>query len=202
MNLTQAQLTAWKAHMTANTNTTAMAGAGGATFVINARLATNDASDQNAIADWYNQPAKAGDNQAFANRNVWNPRVTIAQLNSAVKWQTAPAGATPADVSNSWLLWQTMLWNMAIDMTDASVRKGVTTVFGDVASGSAAGVGGSGCGQQVGRRIELTLADAVTGSSVGGAFVDAHVVQKDAGGNNVLGQTPTQGDVATALSQG
>jgi len=208
MNLTPAQKTALAAHIRANTNSGIVPGTGGiGTFVINAAVNGRDPTLQQGIADWYNQPALAGDNQPFANLNVWNPLTNILQLNSAIKWQTAPVGATAADVTNSWLLWQTMIWSMGsgsltvgLDMGDASVRKGMLQVFGDVANGSAAAIGAVGCGQQVGRNIELVCSNAVVGATT--ALTAAHPIQKDANGLTIYGQKLTQADVDNALFPG
>ena len=90
MQLTQAQKTAFKAHATANTNTTTLPGAGGQTFGINTRLATRNADDQAAIAAWYNRIAAAGDNQPLtAPLTVWIPSFPVMDptgpnLNSAI----------------------------------------------------------------------------------------------------------------------
>lgn len=202
MNLTSAQKTALKAHMALNTNTTNIVGAGGSTFVINTRLATLDPSDEGAIAEWYNSNAKAGDQQPFANRFVWQENVTLKMLNAATKWQTEFAGTGDAQIGNNILRWQTMIWNNSIDMSDGSVRKGVTTVFGDVAGGSAAAIGASGCGQRVGMNVELALAGNVTGASAGGALTDAHVCAKDAAGASLQNQRISQTDVDTVLREG
>lgn len=198
MQLSTAQKTTLAAHINANTNTCTLPGGFG-TQIINTGVAGRDPIVQQGIANWYNQAALAGDNQPFANINVWNAITTIAQLNSAVKWQTAPVGATAADVSNSWLLWQTMLWNMSLDMGDGSVRKGMLQVFGDVLGGSAVLIGAVGCGQQVGKNIELVLSGNVVGATT--ALVAAHVVQKDAATPSVslYSQLITQVDIDHAL---
>ncbi len=203
MNLTTAQKTTLAAHITANTNLGTIPGSGGSTFVINTATG-RDPTLQQGIADWYNKAALATDNQPFANLNVWNPLTTIDQLNSAIKWQTPFVGATPADVANSMLLWQTMIWKLGggqagvgIDMGDGSVRKGLTTVFGDVVGGSAAAVGAVGCGQMVGRNIELVLSGNAVGSTT--ALTNAHVIQHDAVGVTIYLQLLRQVDVDAAL---
>jgi hypothetical protein len=57
MQLTPAQKTLLKVDMQANTNTTTSKGSDGQTFVINTRLGTRNPTDQQAIADFYNQLA-------------------------------------------------------------------------------------------------------------------------------------------------
>lgn len=161
MQLTAAQRTTLKTHMTANTNSTPATAADGTPlvtpFVVNTRLATGNPDNERAIAEWYNATATAGGNQPFTSLLVWNNRVTIAQLNAGIKWDVAAAGATAADRSESWAVYQALVWGNNIDMTDAQVRKGVLRVFGDVANGSAAGVATAG-GQVTGRRLEIVLA--------------------------------------------
>jgi hypothetical protein len=198
MLLTSAQKTLLAAHINANTNLATIPGSNGETFVINSAVQGRDPTLQQGIANWYMQAALANDAQPFANRNIWNPVTTIAQLNAAIKWNVPLVGATDAAINNSWLLWQTMIWNMSIDLTDPQVRLGVLTVFGDTANGSAKQIGLAGCGQQVGRNIELVLSGAVLGASTL-AFAAAHVVQKDALGGLIYQQTIDAVDIDKAL---
>jgi hypothetical protein len=212
MQLKQSQKTALKTHMTANTNSTPATDLNGNAlinpFVINTGMDSNNPDKEAAIAAWYNGAAKSGDNQPFTNRNVWNPFTTLRQVSSALIWATPPVGATAADVTNSWLLWQSMTWSatsqdsIALDMSDAQVRKGVYTVWGDVASGNASKIGGNNCGQKVGTNLELVCSGVVTGASPGGALTDAHPVQTDTFGASIVGQLLTQATVHDILLNG
>ena len=198
MELTHAQETTLKAHLAANTNSATLPDA--TTFVINANLAGRDPTKQQAIADWYNQLALATDAQAPANLMLWNPRVTIAQINSAIVWTDDPAGSDEPTRTNSWMRWQSMTWNQnqGIDMTDAQVRAGVVKVWGNP-SASATNLGkatGVLTGKLDGRRIDLALAGGVVGA-VSGVWAAAHVCPA-----NVLGQLLTQPDVDEALLNG
>lgn len=213
MQLTSAQKVTLAAHIRANTNSGVIPGSGGQTFVINAAVAGRDPTLQQGMANWYNQTALAGDNQPFANLNVWNPITTIAQLNTAMKFllTTPLQGSSPTDVqiTNALLMWQIMTWSLGaiattpvgLDMSDTQVRTGVLAVWGDVTANpaNAKQIGAVGCGQQVGRNIELVLSGAVTGASAGNAFANAHVVQKDAIGGLVYSQSIQAVDIDAAL---
>lgn len=208
MNLTSAQKAALAAHIAANTNIATYPDGSGE-FVINAEALSHDPTAQQAIADWYNGLALAGDNQPFNNLFLWNPVTSIAQLNTAIDWTTNPAGGTAADVANSWLKWQSMCWANFIDMTDAQVRTGVVQVWG-AGSTSASGIGSNVnlCGKLQARRIDLVLAGNPVGN-LPGTWAGARVVPKGAGGvpiresmsgNTVVPpQVLTQSDIESAL---
>jgi len=219
MQLTSAQLTALKTHLLANTNVITPTDGSTAPFAVNSALngAATDPTIAGFIANlFYNQPAKLTDNQPFASINVWNPRTTISQLRSAINWAQDPredlSPPTDAQITNAWLTWQSLVWDLStvattgtlpgIDLGDGGVRKGVLRVWGDVAGKNAANIGAVGCGQQVGRNIELVLSNAVTGSSAGTAFTNAHPIQKDFTGATVYGQTCTGTDIINAIIQG
>jgi len=199
MQLTQAQKTLLKTHMNANTNTVL-------NVLTQQQAAINtllggppfNLDNLQNVANWYNGTALAGDNQPFSNLLIWNTNVTIAQLNSAILWQTPPVGADQPTVSNSWLLWQTMLWNMQIDMSDAQVRKGVLQVWGNVASpSSAANIGAVGCGQLNGRRIELVFCPGPVGAVT--AWAAAAKCPTGLNGTAILGQPIAASDIEDAL---
>lgn len=205
MNLTTAQMALLKTHAEANTNLATLPDL--TTFTINASTAPRDPTYQQSIAAWYNAAAKAIDNQPFANRFVWNPVTTIQQINAANLWQNDPAGTTDAERTNNWLRWQTMIWSLGsvgniptgLDFGDPQVRKGVLKTWGDVASPScAASLGGTGCGQMVGKRIELVVSDAITGTAVN-AWSSAHPVQLGSDGLTLYGKVLTQIDLDKAL---
>lgn len=162
MALTPAQVATLAAHLAANTNL--INGT-----AINALPNTPD--DNFAIANWYNQTALVGDNQAFANSlNLWKPVVTIQELNAAINWSQTPAGATSADQTNSWLRWQSMCWNNAIDLTDNQVRSGIAAVW---ATGSTnASIKAVGIGRRAGTRFELLFASANRGPNGNAADPD------------------------------
>lgn len=201
MQLTPAQKTTLKTHMHANANTVTPGGE--QTKAINTLLAQPfDGTALQAVADWYNGLALAGDLEPFANLNCWNPRTTMMQLNSAVKWQVAPVGADQPTQTNSWLLYLAMTQAGSIDMSDPQVRKGILQVFGDVAGGSAANIGSAGCGQQAGRRVELALFASVTGSSAGGAFVNAAVPVLGFNAAAIINATLQEPDIEDLLLNG
>lgn len=79
MQLTQAQKTALKTDMQANTNTTPTPGADGQTFVVNTRLTSTATADQQAIADWYNQQASPA---------YWGVRTdaSVVAIRNAIQW--------------------------------------------------------------------------------------------------------------------
>jgi hypothetical protein len=206
MILTPAQKTTLKTHMQANTNVTALPGAGGQTFVINTRLATLDPSDEGAIADWYGGVALAGDNQPFATLLLWNPQTTVEQLNKAIDWTTPPphglGGSPTVDqqqlaINNQWWRWDQMTKRGAIDMTDAQVRNGVTQVWGNLASGTAANIGSATtlCGKAPGRRVDLALSPAAVGAKTAWSAVCVCPA-------NVFGQPLSGSDVDDVLRAG
>lgn len=190
MNLTLAQKTILKVHIALNTNTIIVAG--GATVAI--KDVVEDGDNYQFIADWYNGVALAGDAQPFAAPlTLWKPLVTVQELNKAIAWGTNPAGATPQEITNSWLKYQSMIWSSAIDLTDGQVRSGIASVFG--ASGSTAvAIGTVGTGKQDGTRAELLYAGGSVGGTQGlgaGARVTA-----------VFGQKLTGPDIADAKLNG
>lgn len=200
MQLTAAQKTTFKAHAQANTNTTTLPGVGGQTFVINTRLAARNADDQAAIANWYNRAALAGDNQPLAAPlTVWIPTFPVMDsaggpnLNSAVNWQQPFAGAASADQTVSWLLYLAMTQGRSVDMSDASVRKGLAQAFGTAGSSATANAVGA-AGQRAGSTIELLLA----GASQGPNGLGAAAARKTA----AYGQLLTAVDVDDALLNG
>jgi hypothetical protein len=184
-----------------------------------------DPSLQLCVAAWYNQPALGTDNQPFANLNVWNPLTSIQQLKSAQSSFSPLSGAgsavlqgstpTDAQVTNALTMWEYMIWDLGppqtaqaatlppvgLDFGDAQIRKGILLIWGDVTTGAsvAQSLGAVGCGQQVGRNIELVLSNAVTTPSAGGAFLAAHPVQKDVLKKTIYGQVVTQLDVDFVL---
>lgn len=209
MDLTQAQKTTLKAHIALNTNTTPATAADGSAlttpFVVNTRKDSRNPDDQAAIAAWYNGLALAGDNQPFTNLNLWNPNTTTALLKKAVDWTVAPPhglAGTPSvteialTVNNKWWLWDAMLQDRSLDMTDPQVRGGVIQVWGDLASGTANNIGKTTCGKLAGKRIELALSGAPVGA-VTNAWVGAHVCP-----TNVLGATLTQPDLDGVILNG
>lgn len=207
MQLTAAQKTLLKTHLSANTNTVLISGTPTA---INTLLTPpfNGTTTQ-LIADWYNGLASGGDNQAFsAPRNNWNPKTTIALLNTAIKWQDLiphDLGGSPSVTeqmlarNEKWMRWQSMTWNqqLGIDMTDSQVRQGVLAIFGDTSTGSANNIAKTGTGRLDAKRIEMVMNGNALGASAGNAFGDSHICP-----NNVLGQTLTSSDVEDAILNG
>lgn len=158
MPLTPAQLNTLRTHILANTNLI-----GGVPI----NSLPNDPDANAAIADWYNGTALAGDAQPFADSlNVWLPAVTTQALNSAVVWATPPNGATTADVTNSWLAWQSMCWNNSIDLTDDQVRSGVASIWPPATNN---GIKAVGVGRRAGTRFELLFAGPNKGKDGAGA---------------------------------
>ncbi len=213
MQLTAAQKTSIKSHVAANTNITPATAADGTTlptpFVVNTySVNAQDAEKERAIAEWYNLTAGAGDNQAFANRLVWNPITSLRQINTAWDPTADPVGATAADQTNNWLRWQTMCWagtNLdapCLDMSDPQIQAGVVKVWGDTSTSSANKIGKSPCGQRTGTNLELKLSAAPSGVTGGGALANAHAVQKDAGGSVIYGQKLTADMVHDLLLNG
>lgn len=207
VQLTQQQRTTLKQHMAANTNTTPATAANGDVltppFVVNARLNTGNADDERAIAEWYNAPALGGDNQPFANLNIWNPRTTVQQLNTARQWGTPAAGADVPTQTLNELTYQSMIWNMFIDFSDPQVRAGILACFGNVSPGNAASIGAVGCGKVAGRRVELTVAGTPIGASAP-AWTAAHPPAKLADGTQAVGGAAllSQPDVHDVLING
>lgn len=209
MNLTSAQKTALAGHINLNTNSAPIPGGAG-TFVINAAVAGRDPTLQIGIANWYNQTALAGDNQPFTNLQVWNAFTTLVQLNAVMKFTmaTVDEGATPTDaqITNFLLMWQIMIWDLGptsggMDMGDPQVRQGIMNIWGDTttAPANAKQIFAPGCGQQVGRNIELILSNVVTTVSAGGSAQPAHPIQKDAAGATIYGQQITALNIDNAL---
>jgi len=200
MLLTAAQKSTLKAHMQANTNTTVTPGADGQTFVVNTRLATRDPANQQAIADWYNRAAAAGDSQPVAAPlTVWIPTFPVMDasggpnLNSAINWQQPFAGSTSADQTVSWLAYLAMTQGRSVDMSDQSVRKKLAQVFGTAGSSSTPNAVGA-AGQRAGSTLELVLAGG--GSGPNGLGTAA------ARKSQVYGQQITQPDVDDVLQNG
>lgn len=185
MNLTPAQLQTLKAHIAANTDTV-----GG--VAIKDLPATADANF--AIAAWYNQPATGTEQQAFtAPLSLWKPLVTIQELNTAINWGQNPAGATAADQTNSWLRWQSMCWNNALDLTDPQVRSGIASVWSS--GNSNANVKAVGVGRRLGTRAELLFAGVARGPD--GNPTDSDTT-KNGRVSPVFGQLLTGGGVDAA----
>jgi hypothetical protein len=61
--------------------------------------------------------------------NVWKPEVTVQELNSAIAWSDMVLLTQEKQ-----LTYQSMIWNFKIDMTDAQVRSGIDTIFGNPSS--------------------------------------------------------------------
>lgn len=168
MPLTPSQATQLKAHILANTNTVIAVDTGQPAAI----RSIPDVGDNYArVADWYNGIALPGDNQPLAAPTlIWRPVVTIGELNSAIVWGADPAGGGAANVTNSWLKWQSMCWANSIDMTDAQVRQGVQDVWG-ATSATAVAIAARGCGRQDGTRLEVLLASAsINGGRVSPIF--------------------------------
>lgn len=210
MNLTTAQYSTLKTHLQANTNTVTFDN--GATFTVNtsAGVTGHDPTFQAAIAKWYNDVALATDAQAPANLLLWNPVTTTTLLNTAIVWTDEPAGADDTARIKNWLKWQSMCWSGFIDLSDQQVRGGVNLVW----SASTATLNAIGsttltalCGKLAGRRIDLVLANAVTGTNnINGG---AHTMPRGAtapilsymNGNVVVpAQTLTQLDIEKAIT--
>jgi hypothetical protein len=213
VQLTPAQKQTFKVHATANTNTTPATAADGspltAPFVINTRLATNNADDERAIAEWYNAAVTGAENQAFATPNeLWVREVEIQPLNAAIDWGTQiPHGLSGSPtVSEQYLArvykmlaWQSLTWNSRLDMTDAQQRAGVMNTFNSVLNTPTAtttAIAAVGTGRKVPTRLERLFAGAAVGQAgVGGAI--GRVCPA-----SVYGQTVSQPDVHDALVNG
>lgn len=202
MKLSAAQRTTLKTHLAANTNVATRPNS--TTFTINVQYVSGDPTDEQAIADWYNAPATAGDSQPFANLNLWNPQTGVAALKRAIDWANAPphglSGSPTVDqqqlaINNQWWRWDAMLRDGALDMSDPQVRAGVLQVWGNVA-GSASNIGAIGCGKQAGTRFELALAGPPVGASAP-AWTAAHVCP-----SNVISQILTQDILHDAILNG
>lgn len=219
MQLTQSQKTTLKSHMQANTNTTPTPGADGQTFVINTRLGNRNPTDQQAIADWYNGPALAGDSQPFATLFLWNNRVTEQMLATAVDWTTQPphglGGVPTVDqqqlaIGNKWWLWDQLIGRKGfIDFTDPQSRNGVLQVWGNVGPVNTNSTTSSAIGSETinplvaklkGRRVELALNSTAVGSKT--AWNAAVVCPAGLGGVQLLGVPLTQPDVDDLLTNG
>ena len=207
MLLTSAQKTTLKTHLNANTNQITNV-ANGQLAAINTLLSPLDPENAERMATWYNGLAVAGDAQPFTTRNLWNPRTTIQQLNTAIRWQDLiphDLGGSPTVTeqmlarNEKWMRWQSMTWNqsLGIDMTDAQVRAGVLAIFGDTASpSSAASIGGTECGRLDARRIEMVMAGNTVGAATN-AWTASRVCP-----TNVLGQPINGSDISDALLNG
>jgi hypothetical protein len=200
VQLTQAQKTTLRTHMQANTNVTPTPGVGGAAFAVNTRLATRNADDQQAIADWYNRTASAADKQPLAAPlTVWIPTFPVMDpaggpnLNSAVNWQQPFAGTASADQTVSLLTYLAMTQGGGVDMTDQGVRKGLAQVFGTAGASATANAVGA-AGQRPGSTAELLLA----GPGVGPNGLGTAAARR----SPVYGQTLTPADVEDILLNG
>jgi hypothetical protein len=199
VQLTQAQKTTLRAHMQANTNVTPTPGVGGAAFAVNSRLATRNADDQQAIADWYNRTALATDKQPLpAPLAVWIPAFPVMDpagpnLNSAVNWQQPFAGTQSADQTVSLLTYLAMTQAGSVDMTDQGVRRGLAQVFGTAGASATANAVGA-AGQRPGTTAELLLA----GGGAGPNGLGTAAARK----SPVFGQLLTAADVEDILLNG
>ena len=93
---------------------------------------------------------------------MWDPQVTITELNTAINWGQEPTGATDSARTNSWLRWQSMCWSNVLDLTDAQVRSGVADVWGSGSSSNVA-IKAVGVGRRAGTRFELLFASVNRG---------------------------------------
>ena len=82
--------------------------------VVAARTEGND----NAVAAWYN-------GEASPTVKVWRPDVMVNEFSAAIVWTDALALTT-----NQILTYHSIIWAGVIDMTDAQIRQGLTTIFG------------------------------------------------------------------------
>lgn len=206
MQLTPAQKTTLKTHLNANTNHALNTNTQFDYGAINTLLAQPfNGSALQAVADWYNALATAGDNQPFANINLWNPSTSVALLKKAIDWATPPphglGGSPTVDqqqlaINNQWWRWDSMLRDGTLDMTDPQVRAGVLQVWGNVTSPSSANsIGAAGCGKQAGKRVELALAGVPVGNTT--AWAGAHVCP-----TNVINQNLSEPDIEDLLLNG
>lgn len=135
-----------------------------------------------AIADWYNQPAQSG--EWGTPLSVWNPALTIDKINSAVAWTQKPAGADIATQTLNCLIWQNMIWNNHIDMTDTQVRQGIADIWG---TGTTNDTNLRSAGRRSPTRYEMVFA----GAGIGGARITP-----------VFGQICSADDITAARSLG
>lgn len=215
MQMKPAQKTLVKTHMSLNTNLATLPD--GSTFVIKDHYQERDATQQDAIAAWYNGNALAGDNQPFSNLFVWNDQVTVAMLNKAIDWTTPPPhGLTGSPttseiqlaINNQWWRWDQMLKLGYIDMTDSQVRNGVLQVWGNVGvpnnnSTTSAAIGtelGTLCGKLNARRIELAINSNAVGAKT--AWNAAVVVPSGLNGARLLQAPMTGSDVDDLVLNG
>lgn len=223
MQLTQTQKNTLKTHLNANTNLTPATDSNGQTlpnpFVIKDNLADRDPTKQNAIAEWYNGLALAGDNQPFSSLFLWNPRVTEAMLSTAIDWTTDPPhglGGSPTvseqqlAIGNKWWLWDKLIgFKGYIDFTDAQARNAVTKVWGNIGPVNTNSTTSSAIASETinplvaklkGRRIELVFNSNAVGAKT--AWNAAVVCPKGLNGSAILGQNLTQSDVDDVLLNG
>lgn len=117
-----------------------------------------------AIAEWYNAPAQSG--EFGTPLLVWNPSMSIDQINAAIVWTQKPTGADNTEKMLNCLIWQNMIWANHIDMTDTQVRQGIDDLWG---AGSTNANNLKAAGRRTGTRFELVFA----GGGVGGARVSS-----------------------------
>lgn len=208
MALTAAQKTTLKAHLTANTDTVINIVNGQAAAINTLLGAPFNTDNLQRIADWYNTLAAGSEAQSLGNRNLWNPKTTIAQLNTAIRWQDLiphDLGGSPTvdqqmlARNEKWMRWQSMTWNQnqGLDMTDSQVRQGVLAIFGDVAAASsAASIGGTSCGKINGKRLEIVLSGGAVGAATN-AWTAARLCP-----SNILGQTISEPEIEDLLLNG
>lgn len=202
------QKTTLKAHMNANTNHAINASTQQDYGTINTLLGQPFNGDKlQAVADWYNLPALAGDSQAFANLMLWNPKTTEILLTAAMIWTQPPHGLSGSPsvteqqiaIGNQWWMWDALIGRKGyIDMTDPQNRQSVLNVWGP-GSQTVVNIGvvsGALCGKLLGRRLELALSPVPVGA-VSGSWTGAHVCPP-----NVLGQSLSEADVEDLLLNG
>lgn len=192
MPLTLNQMTTLRTHILANTNTVVNVG-NGQLIAINVLPDIGD--NYSNIANWYNGIASASDNQPIAAPlNLWKPSVSIGQLNSAIDWSADPTGGgtpTAGQMTNLWLKWQSMCWSNQIDMTDAQVRQGVVTIWGNGTTSLAIG----NVSKQAGTRLECLLAGPAVAAGIGLGAAGARVSQ-------VFGYRITGPEIGSVLLNG
>lgn len=191
MQLTQAQKNSLKAHIALNTNVIqALADSPPVMQALAINTITEIGDNYQYIANWYNSTALGTDNQPFAAPlNVWKPVIQIATLNTAMVWQDAAPGLTNIDQTNSWLKYQSMIWNNQLDMTDPQVRQGIVNCT-SVASALAIG----GVSKQAATRLDMLFAGNAVGGGIGlGAAARV---------SPVFGQKITGPDISDAILNG